>query len=259
MKAKKRIILSVLLGTTLAFVACEKKVIKPENVESETKHQLIQHITYQDQTYQIELSCDDNYEVVEITGDVEGVQKFQQQKVPPTAYLVEQSATDENTYNIHVFDDVAAMDAYQVKMGVSVPSVEKNCTDHTSIGGTASYRFYEHANYANELTYLTVDNQSYFQRDFYSAENDKISSLKIWGTTTGASLDIFEHGCFSGKTTRFWVTTPGQVYSVPNLTLVSFATCTDVIHDIYTNQVHIISYPCGNWNDKISSVKGWSI
>lgn len=259
MKTEKRVILSVLVCATLGFVSCEKQDVKPSAPEAEEIHQLVQRYTYRDQTYQIEYNYDSNDSLLGITGDVEMVQQFQQQEVPPMAYLVEQPNPNVNAYEIHVFDDVPAMNNYQIKEGVSIPTEDRQCSQYTSSGGTANYRFYQHSNYVGELSYLTVNNQSYFQRDFYSAENDKITSLKLWGSTTGASVDIFEHGCFSGKTLRFAISTPGQVFEIPDLTAISFDICVDVIRDVYGNVIQINSYPCGNWNDKISSVKGWSI
>lgn len=259
MKTEKRIIASAVLCLTLVFVGCTKKETKPNAPETVEYQRMTQLYTYHDQTYQIEVVYDENDNLIEMTGDVEAVQKFQNQDTPPTAYLIEQPNPNENTYTFQVFDDAKSMDVYQAKLGYTAPSVEKNCTDYTSTGGTAYYRFYEHADYVNELSYLTVSNQSYFQRDLWPAENDKISSFKIWGTTTGASVDIFEHGCFSGTTLRFWVSTPGQVLSVPNLTLVSFTTCGGYYRDVYGQILFEPYYPCGNWNDKISSIKGWSI
>ncbi len=259
MNTKKRVILSAILCTTLVFVACEKKEMKPETPQEVEKHQLIHRYTYHDQTFQIEFNYDNNDSLLGITGDVESLQKIQKLDIPPAAYLVEQSVTEENTYDIHVFDDVAKMNTHQIKEGVSIPTVEKQCTDWTSVGGTANYRFYEHAGYVGELTYLTTNNQSYFQRDLWSAENDKISSLKIWGTaTTGASVDLFEHGCFSGRTIRY-TCAPGQVVSIGNMDAF-MDICVDVIRDVYGQVIQINSYPCGHqWNDKTSSIKGWSI
>lgn len=259
MKTEKRRILSVLLLTALVFAGCNKKEMKQETMKESTNHSMTQIYTYQGKTYQLHLLYDDKSTILEMTGDLEEIQKLKQKQSAEAAYLITQPNPDENTFTIEVFDDVLAMNNYQSKKGVPIPSHEKNCTDYNSVGGTAFYRFYEHANYVNELTYLTVSNQSYFQRDLYSAENDKISSLKIWGTTTGASVDIFENGCFSGITQRFGVSTPGQVMSIPNLTLFSFTVCGGYSRDIYGQIIFTPFYPCGNWNDKISSIKGWSI
>lgn len=257
---KTKFILTGLLFTTLSFVGCEKKEIKPNTVQPVEKHQIIQRYIYKDQTYQIELTYDKDYSIIDVKGDVNAyVALLQKQTVSPEAFLVEQPNIKENIFNIRVFDDVLKMNSYQHKEGISIEATEKGCTNWTSTNGTASYRFYEHINHGGEFTALKLDNQSYFQREYFSWENDKISSLKLWGTTTGASVDLFEHSCFSGKTIRFSNSTPGLVQTIPDLRMFPFDWCTDVIRDVYGNVVQINTYPCGNWNDKVSSIKGWSI
>lgn len=258
---KTKHILLGLLFTGLSFIGCEKKEIKPNTVQPTEEHQIIQRYIYKDQTYQIELTYDKDFSVIDVKGDVNAyVALLQKQAVSPEAFLVEQPNAQQNIFNIRVFDDVSTMNTYQQKNGITFETAEKGCTNWTSTNGTASYRFYEHINYGGEFgNPLKLDNQSYFQREYFSWENDKISSLKIWGTTTGASVDLFEHSCFSGKTIRFFTNTPGQVHSIPDLRLFPFDWCTDVIRDVYGQVVQINTYPCGNWSDKVSSIKGWSI
>jgi hypothetical protein len=258
MKTRKKTWLTALLSVTLLFAACEKKELNKANPETAKNHQLIQRYSYQGETFQIEYNYNEKNELVNISGDVEAIQAFQSKEVPPSAYLIQQDESDKNIYTISVFEDLTSMNTYQSKQGMSIPEMEKQCTDWTSSGGTANFRFYKDANYSGLLSFISTSNQSYFQRDFYSAENDKVSSLKLWGSTSRASLDIFEHGCFSGKTMRFVTNSPGHVVSIPNLTNFTFEICTDVIRDQYGNY-EVYSYPCGNWNDKISSVKGWSL
>lgn len=263
MKTGKTIIFSALVCATVGFTACEKADVKPTTpaIEPVETYEIVQHLTYQDQTYELKFTYDKYDSLIELTGDVAEVAKFQGKTVPPAAYLVEQPDADVYAYNIHVFDTDAEMDSYRVKEGMPIPAeadIDRQCSQHTSVGGTASYRFYEHANYVNEMTYLTVDNQSYFQRDFYSAENDKMSSLKIWGTTTRASLDLFEHGCFSGRRIIFVSNAPGQVFSIPNLgAMVNLDT--HPIYDGAGNFIGTVAGIYGNWNDFVSSVKGWSL
>ena len=263
MKTGKTIIFSALVCATVGFTACEKDDVKPTTpaVEPVETYEIVQHLTYQDQTYELKFTYDKNDSLIELTGDVAEVAKFQGKAVPPAAYLVEQPDEDVYAYNIHVFDTDEEMDSYRVKEGMPIPAeatVDRQCSQYTSVGGTANYRFYEHSNFSNELNYLTTNNQSYFQRDFYSAENDKISSLQIWGTTTRASVDLFADGCFSGLKITFVSTAPGQVFSMSNLNSIGIFVLTPY-YDLMGNYLGTVSTQVGTWNDRISSVKGWSI
>jgi hypothetical protein len=256
MKTTTKHALLALVCTLAMLAGCKKKAIEPEKPAPAETTQMIQRYTYEGKTYNIELTYDKDFNITAVSGDaVAYAQLLKKKEAKPEAYLISQSGAQSNVYDIRVFDDVTAMDKYQ---GRTAEPAEKSCTNWTSSGGTASYRFYEHDNYSGEFGALNFNNQSYFQREGFSWENDKISSLKIWGTTTGASVDLFEHSCFSGYTRRFYVNTPGQTLNIPSLTLFELTWCDEILRDVY-GQVYIYSYPCGNWNDKTSSIKGWSI
>lgn len=263
---KKKTKSAALVALTVLVVACEKyersnPEQEPLQTEVKTEEQsLTQHYIFENKQYDVELIYDENFNVIRAEGDALLLaETFRKKNIHPSALLVEDFNYDLKECTIRVFEDEVEMNAYDKENEVPQMALEKNCTDYTSANGTAFFRFYEHDNFVNELGILSMNNQSYFQRQYFSWENDKISSLKIWGTTTGASVDIFEHSCFYGKTTRFRIQTAGQVYAVPSLSLVSFDYCIDVWRDVYGMYYQSLPYPCGNWNDKISSIKGWSI
>ncbi|MFK7784537.1 MAG: hypothetical protein AB8B56_05470 [Crocinitomicaceae bacterium] len=249
---------AILVGTVL--VSCKKQEIQPTSEEISSV-KVTHHYIYGDQESTVNYEFNENNELVSSTGEIAKRDAFLMKKNDNgnLTLLVENVQNNGKDFVIRFFDSEQEMNSYQkVKVptdqNATIDQAKYNPCYNNGWSGYASFRFYKHVNYVDEMTNLRRLNHAYFQIHYLDSyyENDQISSLKV----SGGTVDLFEHGCFYGIQIRF-------LQSIPNLHW--FLAATVYPHNSNDPVDYIGSRPSGffpanyNFGDKASSIKGWSI
>ena len=255
MKKVKVLMLSGVLSAM--FISCKKEsVLLPTDERSLVN--VTHHYLYGDEEYNVVYEFDENDKLISSTGDIEERENLfsENKNSRKSVILVENVNRTGTDFRIRFFDSSDELNKYQ---GVEAPLVENNDLSELKYNpcynngwsGNASFQFYKHINYSDEIMNIRRLNHAFFQIHYLNHnENDQISSLKV----SNGSVDLFEHGCFYGTQIRF-------LHSIPNL---HYFTASSVY---YSNDPvdYIGSRPSGffpanyNFGDLASSIKGWSI
>ncbi len=249
---------AVLIGTV--FFSCEKQELQPKNDEF-SPVKVTHHYIYGDQESTVYYEFNEKNELVSSTGEIDKRDAFIMEKNANgnLSMLVENVENSGKDFVIRLFDSEKEMNAYQK---VKIPT-DQNMADDQAKGnpcynngwaGSASFRFYKHTDYVDEMTNLRRLDHEYFQIHYLDSyyENDQISSLEV----SNGTVDLFEHGCFYGTHIRF-------LQSIPNLHW--FYAASVSVYNPYDPINYTGSRPSGlfpanyNFGDKASSIKGWSL
>lgn len=259
MKNLKRV--TVLAAMSVVLFSCKKEVTQPQEKEAltEVTHRYI----YNNQESTVIYSFNENNEVVSRKGDTEEYARMintRSKSVGDMAILVEEVNEAGTNFTMRFFDSGADMDVHHKKMNLGRTSKEANPEEkgnpcyNNEWAGSASFHFYKHVDYGEEMMNLRRVNRAFFQIHYLDSyyENDQISSLQV----INGSVDLFRDGCFYGTQIRF-------LHNIPNLHFFSAAM-------VYPNNPndpvdYIGSRPNGffpgncNFGDVASSIKGWSL
>lgn len=243
--------------STLLFSGCQKN--DNEMAKEETFQYVTNHYNYQDKSFSLTYKVNARFEPISASGDVETYRAVfgDNQEQMPQAFLIENIDDQNLTYSIRAFDNSEAMDKYQERtQHIKIPQPEDErwwwCTTHSN-SGSATFRFYRHTNFNDEITSISEVSRSYFQRSSlqHPSENDAISSFQLDGP---ASVDLFRHGCFGLNQIRF-------TESIANLHAIYIWSATDAE---FTGEQFWWHPGTGtqtnaNFGDETSSIKGWSL
>lgn len=203
----KKTIMSFVALCAIVVTGCNKEQINIENKDNTAAapNQLVHHnYTYGEQRFAITYELNSKFEVVNVSGDVDGFRALTQQlKQNGTAgFLLESQDEHTRSSSTRIFNTPAEMDAY-----CKVTTVDNNraCDNYTN-PGESIFKFYRDINYQNEYVFLRRVG-SYFQQQWLDNANDNISSLQL---TNATFVDLFDGSCFSGIQYRTY-------NSIPNL------------------------------------------
>ncbi|MDW3194193.1 MAG: hypothetical protein R8G66_17600 [Cytophagales bacterium] len=223
-------VLAVIVLTTI-FTACEDSEIldQPSDI-----YEVTHHYEFNSNIYSIVYELNNEHQVLSAHSDSEGLKSFQEfyKQDEGGLLVVEQvSANGKEVY----FKYIAASE----RKDEGTISGRMECTDWFD-PGTASYNFYRHINFVDELVALRKTNTRYFQDQWLGNDNDQISSFRLGNRS---ELHIFEHSCFFGGEYPFRSDISNLHHVLIGYQISANGNVTPVVRDL---------------NDWISSLKGWS-
>ncbi len=202
----------LLIGATVV-VSCTKEEIAP-NVEEEVTHSskittVTHNYSYGKEEYSVTYSLNEENEIIRTSGDTELHKGLIEKNGTPenAAFLVEDVSEDGRTFDIRLFNSNQEMNDYAQIDEATAVDLREPCTNYTSGSSNSIFKFYKHADYVEEYTFLRRAFVSYFQQQWLDGANDNISSLEI---LNGGRVTLFDGSCYSGMSTSV-------VHSVANL------------------------------------------
>ncbi|MFK7787273.1 MAG: hypothetical protein AB8B56_19275 [Crocinitomicaceae bacterium] len=202
----KRVVKSLgllLVGATV-IISCKKQEITPNTEVTEVSSTELTTVThnyaYGDEEYTVIYTLDEANEIVRTGGDTEVHKQLIERNGSPetAAFLVEEVSEDGQTFDIRLFNSNEEMNQFAKIDDGAVIDLREPCTNYTSGSSNTIFKFYKHANYVEEYTFLRRAFSSYFQQQWLSQANDNISSLEI---INGGRVTLFDGSCYSGMST----------------------------------------------------------
>lgn len=198
----KRVIksLSLLLVAATVIVSCKKQEITKNtetDVNSSKTEQVTHNYTYGNEHYTVTYLFDESNKLLSTDGDTKIHGELIEKLDSPDnlALMVESVSEDGLTFDIRMFNTYQDLMEFTEVDESSEINLREPCTNYTNGSSNSIFKFYKHANYDTEYTFLRRAFSSYFQQQWLSQANDNISSLEI---INGGSVTLFDGSCYSG-------------------------------------------------------------
>lgn len=202
----------LLIGATIV-VSCKKQDVSPNHIEDVSESSKITTVThnysYGKEIYSVTYSINEENELVRSGGDIELHKQLIEKNGSPenAAFLVENVSEDGLNFDIRLFNSNEEMNSYAHIDEASAIDLREPCTNYTSGSSSTIFKFYKHADFVEEYTFLRRAFNGYFQQQWLYEANDNLSSLEI---LNGGRVTLFDGSCYSGMSTSV-------VHSVANL------------------------------------------
>jgi len=193
----------LLIGATLV-VSCKKQDVSPKHTEDVLESSKITTVThnysYGKEIYSVTYSINEENELVRSGGDIELHKQLIEKNGSPenAAFLVENVSEDGLSFDIRLFNSNEEMNTYAHIDEASAIDLREPCTNYTSGSSNTIFKFYKHADFVEEYTFLRRAFNGYFQQQWLYEANDNISSLEI---LNGGSVTLYDGSCYSGMST----------------------------------------------------------
>lgn len=201
------------LCLVLVLSACNKEEIEQPTDSQPWYMERVVDVTHTYRYYGEEFTVIYTYDqednrILGTSGDVERAKAmFGEEESAPKGFIFDVSfISSDAVLSVDVYDTEAEALAQRPKPPVNTETNAKSCQYFES-AGSATYQFFEHANYAGELTDLTKHNKAWLGWNYVmDHNNDKISSVRVTGNAVTNPtllgnlpwLEIYEDWCYGG-------------------------------------------------------------